>query len=250
MALLNAVIDLSHHNTVSSFHRIKAGEIIGVVHKATQGIHFVDAEYADRRAAAISAGLLFGSYHFATRGDPDGQADHYLDTADSTDLMVLDFEPNAQDGTMTLAEAEVFVTRIHDQTGRFPGVYSGESFINGQLGNNTDTVLKECFLWIAKYSARRPRVPAAFRLYTLWQYTDGSAGPQPHTVSGVGRRGALRQGQVQRRRGGFAQALRTILNFGRHGLSMPSASIVNNRPRPITPAIRTGLMPLAVPVAP
>jgi lysozyme len=186
MALLNAVIDLSHHNTVSSFHQIKSSGIIGVVHKATQGIHFVDAEYADRRAAAISAGLLFGSYHFAARGDPDGQADHYLNIADSTDLMVLDFEPNAQDGTITLAEAEAFVTRIHDQTGRFPGLYSGESFINDQLGNNTDTVLKECFLWIAKYSARRPRVPPAFPLYTLWQYTDGSAGPQPHTVPGVG----------------------------------------------------------------
>jgi lysozyme len=186
MALLNAVIDLSHHNTVTNFQQIKSSGIIGVIHKATESTQFVDAEYADRRKAALSAGLLFGSYHFAAQGNPEGQADHYLDIIDSTELMVLDFEPNSQDGTMTLAEAETFVTRIHDQTGRFPGLYSGESFINGQLGNNTSTILKECFLWIAKYSANRPTIPPAFPILTLWQYTDGSAGPQPHTVPGVG----------------------------------------------------------------
>ena len=124
---------------------------------------------------------------FRTLGDPQGQADHYLDVAESTELMVLDFEPNGIHGTMTLAEAEAFVTRINDQTGRFPGLYTGEFFINDQLGSNTDTILKKCFLWIAEYSATRPKVPPAFPLFTLWQYSDGSAGPQPHSVPGVGR---------------------------------------------------------------
>jgi lysozyme len=187
MALFNAIIDLSHHNTVSSFQQIKSSGILGVIHKATQGTRFVDAEFADRRRGALSAGLLFGSYHFGARGDPNGQADHYLDIVESSDLMVLDFEPNSIDGTMTLPEAETFVTRIHEKTGKFPGVYSGESFINDRLGDKTDTVLKECFLWIAKFSAARPKVPPAFPFLTLWQYTDGSAGPQPHTVPGVGR---------------------------------------------------------------
>jgi Glycosyl hydrolases family 25 len=66
MALLNSVIDLSHHNTVTSFQQIKGNGIIGVIHKATQSTQFVDAEYADRRRDALSAGLLFGSYHFAS----------------------------------------------------------------------------------------------------------------------------------------------------------------------------------------
>jgi lysozyme len=187
MALLNAVIDLSHHNSVTSFEQVKNDGILGVIHKATQGTQFVDAEYEGRRRAADSAGLLFGSYHFGVQGDPQGQADHYLDVVDSTELMVLDFEPNPIDGTMTLAEAEAFVTRINDQTGRFPGLYSGEFFLNDQLKNNTNTVLKECFLWIAKFSATRPRIPPAFSIITLWQYTDGNDGPQPHTVRGVGR---------------------------------------------------------------
>jgi lysozyme len=47
--------------------------------------------------------------------------------------------------------------------------------------------LKECFLWIARYSAQLPQVPPAFPRFTLWQYTDGNDGPQPHRVPGVGR---------------------------------------------------------------
>ena len=43
MALLNAVIDLSHHNTVTSFQDAKAAGILGVIHKATEGTIFVDA---------------------------------------------------------------------------------------------------------------------------------------------------------------------------------------------------------------
>jgi lysozyme len=187
MALLNAVIDLYHGNTVTSFDDIKKGGVIAVIHKATQGGGYTDAEFHDRSRAVQDAGLLLGSYHFGASGDPKGQADHYLDVVDPEKLMVLDFEPNSIDGTMRLTEAEAFVQRIFDQTGRYPGIYSGEAFINAQLRNAKDTILKNCFLWIAKYSAARPKVPPAFKDFTLWQYSDGSAGPQPHQTSGVGR---------------------------------------------------------------
>jgi len=36
MNLLNGVIDLSHHNTVTSFADIKGAGVLGVIHKATQ----------------------------------------------------------------------------------------------------------------------------------------------------------------------------------------------------------------------
>ncbi len=34
---LNVVIDLSHYNTVTNFSDVKAGGIVGVIHKATEG---------------------------------------------------------------------------------------------------------------------------------------------------------------------------------------------------------------------
>lgn len=49
---LEVIIDLSHHNRVSELATIKATGVLGVIHKATQGIGYTDPEYAHRRAAA------------------------------------------------------------------------------------------------------------------------------------------------------------------------------------------------------
>ena len=189
MALLNTVVDLSHHNTVTSFRDTKDAGILGVIHKATEGTSFVDANYNQRQKLAVAAGLFWGAYHFGIQGDVQDQVDHFLEIVQPgpTDLLVLDWEPNSREGTMTLAEAESFVEQIHDQTGRFPGLYSGQSFINDQLGSHTQTILTNCFLWIARYASQVPRVPPAFPTFTLWQYTDGNVGPQPHQVPGIGR---------------------------------------------------------------
>lgn len=187
--MLNAVIDISHHNTVTSFQEIKDNGILGVIHKATQGRTLVDAKYHNRRQRALSVGLLWGAYHFGTKGNVEDQVDHFLETVNptKTDLLVLDFEPNGESGTMTRAEAERFVTLVNQKVGRFPGLYSGQAFIREKVGNNTTTVLKNCFLWIARYSSQKPIVPPAWETFTMWQYTDGAFGPQPHQVPGVGR---------------------------------------------------------------
>ncbi len=187
--MLNNVIDISHHNTVTSFQEVKNNGIVGVFHKATQGRTVIDAKYHARRERALANGLLWGAYHFGTKGNVEQQVDHFLDVTNpaATDLLVLDFEPNGESGTMTLSEAERFVTLVNERTGRFPGLYSGQSFIREKVGNNTTTVLKNCFLWIARYSSLRPTVPPAWETFTLWQYTDGNTGDQPHQVPGIGR---------------------------------------------------------------
>lgn len=187
MALLNVVIDLSHHNTVSSFTDIKNDGIVGVIHKATEGTSIVDNKYKTRRTAALNAGLLWGAFHFGRSGSGAAQAKHFLDIADPQpgDLLVLDFE-DTPENQMTLAQAEQFVQFIKDRTGKFPGLYTGESFIHSVLGNNTGTLLKNCFLWVAKYAETKPAVPPAWRTFTFWQYTDGVHGSAPHSVNGVG----------------------------------------------------------------
>ncbi len=188
MILINVVVDLSHHNTVSDFGVVKRDGILGVIHKATQGTSFVDGEYKDRRKEALDAGLLWGAYHFGVAGDGKKQAEHFLKTVNpaATDLVVLDFEPNASQ-TMTLKEAERFVEAVNTQIGRYPGLYASQSFLKENLGTNTDTVLQNCFLWIARYSSRLPEPPPAFSDFALWQYTDGQQGPEPHEVKGIGR---------------------------------------------------------------
>lgn len=103
------------------------------------------------------------------------------------DLLMLDFEPNGRAGTMTLGQAEEFVTLVNEKTGRYPGVCSGQSYINEVMSGKTNSPLARCFLWIARYSSQPPKVPPAWETFTLWQYSDGSIGPEPHEVPGIGR---------------------------------------------------------------
>ncbi|MCP4352674.1 MAG: glycoside hydrolase [Desulfobacterales bacterium] len=181
----NCVIDLSHHNRVADFQKVKADGIVGVIHKATQGFRYKDPKYKSRRAKALDAGLLWGAYHFGVGGDGETQARHFLDNVDANDLLVLDFENNPSGSSMTLNEAGDFVEFIHDKTGRWPGFYSGH-YVRELLGNSGDAILSNCWLWAARYGNNSPIIPAAWAKWTMWQYTDGAAGPEPHTVDGVG----------------------------------------------------------------
>lgn len=183
---LNVVIDISHHNANPDFGQAAAAGIVGVIHKATQGLTFKDQMYETNRQKALDAGLLWGAYHFGTGGDGSDQADFFLELVDpeADTLLVLDYEPNTQGATMSLADARAFVSQVNDKLGRFPGLYSG-SLIKQQLGNKQDPVLAQCFFWLAQYGPTAV-VPKNWPTWTLWQYTDGNLGPQPHTVPGIG----------------------------------------------------------------
>ena len=50
---INVVVDLSHHNETVDFAKMKAAGIVGVIHKATQGLTYVDETYAGRRVEAL-----------------------------------------------------------------------------------------------------------------------------------------------------------------------------------------------------
>ena len=183
----NGVVDISHHNGTVNFQKAAENGIVGVIHKATQGRTFKDPTYKSNRTKATAAGLLWGAYHFGTGSDGVKQAEHFLGTVqpDANTLLVLDFESNPQGPSMTLIEAHAFVTHIKEVTGRFPGFYSGHT-IKELLGTQMDPVLSKCWFWLAQYGPT-PVVPANWTTWTMWQYTDGAQGPEPHTVPGIGR---------------------------------------------------------------
>ncbi|HEV3036992.1 MAG TPA: GH25 family lysozyme [Candidatus Angelobacter sp.] len=183
---INVVIDISHHNVNVDLAAAKAGGIVGVIHKATQGTGFVDSQYAINKQKAANAGLLWGAYHFGTGDDPAQQANHFLNVVqpDLQTLVVLDFEANPPGTSMTLDQARTFVQQIHDAIGRWPGLYGG-SYLKQLLGANQDPVLANCWLWYARYGPE-PVVPSTWASWTMWQYTDGNQGPDPHDAPGIG----------------------------------------------------------------
>lgn len=188
MTTLNAIIDISHHNGNVNLKKAAADGIIGVIQKATQGQTGQDPTYRANRKKADDAGLLWGAYHFGTGSDGVRQAENFLETvADDAakSLLVLDFEPNPAGPSMTLEEARAFVTHVKETTNRPVGFYSGH-YIKELLGTGSDPILKQCWFWLAQYGPT-PVVPPNWETWTLWQYTDGAFGNQPHQVNGIGR---------------------------------------------------------------
>lgn len=179
----NTIIDISSFQGHPDFAALKAAGIVGVLHKATEGVGFHDANYAANKAAAKAAGLKWGAYHFGTGSNPAAQADEFLQVAGlaGDELAVLDFEDNTHGTQMALTGARTFVQRIFDKLGRWPGFYSGNT-IRDALGANVDPLLANCWLWVAQYNEGPPLVQNSWKDWTLWQYTDGGAGPQPHGV--------------------------------------------------------------------
>jgi lysozyme len=181
----NAVIDISHYQAGINLANAQQAGILGVIHKATQGSTWADATYQNHFAAAQGLGLLWGAYHFGNGDDGVAQADFFLQTVQPQQgtLLVLDFESNPASSTMSLQEARDFVTHIQSQTGTWPGLYGG-SYLKEQLGSTPDPTLQNCWLWLAQYGPTAV-LPSGWDHWTLWQYTDGHAVPDPNPIAGV-----------------------------------------------------------------
>jgi len=204
---LDAVIDISHFNRVGDIARARAGSnILGVIHKASEGFDWIDPTYAQRRAACESAGLLWGAYHFGTYERPGAeQAQSFLAAAQpsSDTLLALDLELNErnQANSMDIVRAEDFVRTILMSTGRLPVLYVHPAWADGEaMGGRGRTLggairpgsmLAACDLWLADYRAQ-PELPTAWvgRGWRFWQYAgDGTSGgpfkPRTRQVAGV-----------------------------------------------------------------
>ena len=190
---LDAVIDISRSVTVSDFRRVRQSNILGVIHKASEGGDYADTAYAQRRPQAEAAGLLWGAYHFGT-GQMSGerQAAFFLAQArpGPRTLLALDLEANENNpsNSMRLDQAELFVQAVAQATGRLPVVYVHPTWANGEPLPNSGlslgatitpgSILARCGLWVADYHDS-PDVPLAWAAsgWRLWQYAgDESAG--------------------------------------------------------------------------
>lgn len=175
------VVDIFHGDRVTSFAEAAAAGIWGVIHKATTGATGHDSKYAERREAALDAGLLWGAYHWGTHAPVADQVDNFLTTVapDGQTLVALDFE-ETQGNQMTIDDAREFLTLIEQQLGRKAVLYSG-NLIKECLGDSIDPFFREHRLWLAQYTPPAV-VQNSWQRYWLWQYTDSceSGLPKSH----------------------------------------------------------------------
>jgi lysozyme len=180
------VLDISHHNEVTSWSQMKSAGIVGVIGKATEGAGYTDPDYVDRARDALNAGLLWGAYHFATGSTVKTQVDDFLSVTgvDDETLYALDWEDNPGGTKMSLDQAREFLERIGEEIG--PNrcvVYSGNT-AKEALDDREDDFFGAHPLWLAQYSSS-PVPQPSWEDYWLWQYSDGNYGPGPHGCPGV-----------------------------------------------------------------
>lgn len=187
MNLAPVVLDISHHNEVSmgGFAAMREFGVRGIIHKATQGGSFVDAEFTKRQSGALAADLLWGAYHFGDSSDAAEQARHFLKSAapDQTTLVALDLEPN-DTKTMSVAQAVVFLDVVAQTLGRPAALYAGFYMIDGKMTDEQARYLGQHRLWLAAYN-NAPKTPKPWTEPWLWQFSGDGRNAHGIRVPGV-----------------------------------------------------------------
>jgi lysozyme len=192
---LDAVIDISRSVNVSDFRAVRQSNILGVIHKASEGGDYADTACAARRPQAEAAGLLWGTYHFGTGGSSGAQQAAFflsMSRPGPRTLLALDLEANENNpsNSMRVDQAEAFVQAVADATGRLPIVYVHPTWANGDplpvSGLRLDapitpnSILARCGLWVADYHDS-PEIPRAWATtgWRLWQYAGDESPGRP-----------------------------------------------------------------------
>lgn len=181
------MLDLSHNDSIPTkrysddllvFQQINMGGYPFLIHKATQGIDFIDPRLLGRMMYAGQAGLDLGIYHYMDMSPVAAQVAYFLmayrkvsEYAGGKFVLALDFEytQGMADAASTMF-ADDFVQAIHAATGIWPLLYTGRWDVLPQVKGSC---LAACPLWLAEYGDN-PVPPKGWANFTWWQkYGDG-----------------------------------------------------------------------------
>lgn len=174
---MSQAIDVSNHNGVINWDKVKASGVVQAWTKATEGLTFLDAYLQSNLSGMRGVGVADGTYHFARPavGNAQRQADWYVDSvlkAGGFGVLapVLDIEVT---GGLTKTQLTDWMTtwlqRVESRTGRVPVIYTYTSFGDESFDS---TEFSRYPLWIANYGVPRTALPPGWSNWTYWQYTD------------------------------------------------------------------------------
>jgi GH25 family lysozyme M1 (1,4-beta-N-acetylmuramidase) len=124
-------LDLSHWQGAPDFGRIAAAGHKFVYCKATQGLNFVDQQFARNRIEAKRNGLVFGAYHFPDGADVTAEARHFaavVGTLQVGEFVVLDQERPA----LPASWSKTWLDLVTGFWGTKPLLYLNDSQRTGQ----------------------------------------------------------------------------------------------------------------------
>lgn len=195
----------------SSDDIIRDSHAQGVIVKATQGNWYVNDRCNHQWELAGSLGKLRGLYHYAEGGNPETEAQFFINNIKNyvgQGPLFLDWEEGYNHSWGDTNWARRFVNEVHRLTGVWCGIYVQESAL-WQVAN----CAKDCFLWVAKYASMYwyswtlPNMnvsSGAFQFITGWQFTGGDMDRSIFYIDADGwKRLASPNGQVQAEAHGF-----------------------------------------------
>jgi lysozyme len=173
-------IDVSHYQGTVAWAEVRQAGIEFAFAKATDGLTWVDPQFAVHWPGMKAAAVLRGAYHyFEPADDAAGQAEFFLSTVQlaAGDLPpALDVEKAGTSSTALWEGVETWLQTVAAATGLTPFLYMDPTFASEYQAPES---LAAYPLWIAQYGVAQPTLPAGWSAWQIWQHTETG------TVSGV-----------------------------------------------------------------
>jgi GH25 family lysozyme M1 (1,4-beta-N-acetylmuramidase) len=190
-------VDVSRWDSINAADwRSMAGQGIKFAYvKATEGTGYVSTSYSSQYKGAAKAGIIRGAYHFATPDTSSGkkQASYFVShggrwRSDGKTLPpLLDLEYNPYGSTCYgMSDAKMvkwisdFSATVKKKTGTRPAIYTTRDWWQQCTGNSKKFGANPLFIarYPSSYSDGPGRLPAGWKNFTFWQYTE-SGRPVP-----------------------------------------------------------------------
>ncbi|WP_308636347.1 GH25 family lysozyme [Paenibacillus silvisoli] len=176
-------IDVSHHQGVIDWKKVKADGVMAAFIKASEGTSFKDNKFATNANGAAAAGIKTGFYHYAhpESNDAKAEAAHFANTIKgikATFPHVLDVEGDAgQVPADRLTQWCVdWLREVERLTAHPTMIYTGAYFARSYLRQP----LGQWPLWVAHYGVDKPMNNDTWDEWAVFQYSDNG------TVDGIG----------------------------------------------------------------
>lgn len=173
-------VDLSNNNGNVDPSKLQTDFVF---HKATEGLTFVDQDYAHRGTILLARGIPFGPYHYArVHEDPAAQVGHFLNVAKLHKGMLVPFvdvEGQGNEGATGQQWRDWLAVWFHEMVGvhnRRCGIYVSPGFAD-TYNFGEALWLRAFYLFVAHWNVPKPRIPAPWNHATIWQYSDNTRVP-------------------------------------------------------------------------
>ena len=144
--------------------------------KATEGIDYKDPVFSDHYTGATDAGFIRGGYHFA-HGDESAsdQAVFFAKNGGgwTDDGITLPGMLDLEGDCASVEWIQEFSDTYHDQTGRYPVLYSSPSWWEECTGDS-DAFIHTSPLDMACWNDEPCDPQGSWPFYTFWQYDDSN----------------------------------------------------------------------------